>query len=345
MYCIRCGKQISDGVKYCMYCGAPTEEGKKAQAKTAMDTTSIPTDFFSRRMQEKEDDFTIAIPRDFIQKPTSNDRGPDPAGEIDYTQMVSREDIARAMKEQHAAENIQLKEDIESPEGVSEPLADIADIIDLSDTKMKQETEQEAYTQAISTDHMQMSPSSLPEEEANEIESLEYSRVISKEEVQQAVAELDYRRQAETEEAVVEMETDDIESEEYTQVFPKMQYHQAAEEDENDIEEESDATQIPDIPIPDDFMTAEPEPEEQVYANSDEAARRYREEPEEDEDEDGSEQLISVRGIVLVAVVVIALFAIAIGAVVMALHGGNPQDAGSGSEEAGISFSYGESED
>ena len=44
MYCIRCGKQLADGTKYCIYCGAPTAAPKKDEHVST------------------EDDFTIAVP-------------------------------------------------------------------------------------------------------------------------------------------------------------------------------------------------------------------------------------------------------------------------------------------
>ena len=361
MYCIRCGKQIGDGVKYCMFCGAPTEEGRKAQARPEPDTASIPTDFFSRRMQEEQDDFTIAIPQDFIQKPAPDHREPDPAGEMEYTQMVSRQEIAEAMQEQLPEQEIQLpeeeiqlpEEEIQPPEGLSEQLADMIDTRQ-SQPEEAQEIEDEAYTHVISRDNIHAALASLRGEEAEqpqEIESLEYSRVMSKEEAREAAAKLGYGVQTEPEDTAAEPEADDIESEEFTRVISRTEIREAQKAEESEPEEETDVTKIPDIPIPGDFVAPQPVREERVYANPDAAYRRnqlrYREEPEEDEmdEEDGPEQLISVRGIIVVAMVVIVLFAIAVGAVVMALQGGEPQPAGSGSDDTGISFSYGESAD
>ena len=174
---------------------------------------------------------------------------------------------------------------------------------------------------------------------------------MSKEEAREAAAKLGYGVQTEPEDTAAEPEADDIESEEFTRVISRTEIREAQKAEESEPEEETDVTKIPDIPIPGDFVAPQPVREERVYANPDAAYRRnqlrYREEPEEDEmdEEDGPEQLISVRGIIVVAMVVIVLFAIAVGAVVMALQGSEPQPAGSGSDDTGISFSYGESAD
>ena len=73
-------------------------------------------------MQEEQDDFTIAIPQDFIQKPAPDHREPDPAGEMEYTQMVSRQEIAEAMREQLPEQEIQLpEEEIQLPEEEIQP--------------------------------------------------------------------------------------------------------------------------------------------------------------------------------------------------------------------------------
>lgn len=351
MYCIRCGKQISDGVKYCMFCGAPTAEGKKAQARPEPDTASIPTDFFSRRMQEEQDDFTIAIPGDFIQKPSSGSTEPDPAGEMEYTQMVSRQEIAQAMQELP-------EEDILPPEGLSKQLADVIDtqLSQLEEDEPAQEIENAEYTHVISRDNIHAALASLRGEETEapqDIESLEYSRVMSKEEAREAAAKLGYAAKTEPEDTAAKPEADDIENEDFTRVISKTEIREAqkTEAEESEPEEQTDVTKIPDIPIPSDFVAPQPAREQRIYPNPDAEYRRnqirYREEPEEDDadEEDGPEQLISVRGIIVVAIVVIALFAIAVGAVVMALQGSEPQPAGSGSGDTGISFSYGESAD
>lgn len=117
MYCIRCGKQLADGTKYCIYCGAPTAVPKKPEETSP------------------EDDFTIAVPKDYVQSDAGGmdatqhisfgqDFVPDPAEEYipeglqdeisqvideelgereqEYTRAVAREDIAKAMREQPA---------------------------------------------------------------------------------------------------------------------------------------------------------------------------------------------------------------------------------------------------
>lgn len=348
MYCIRCGKQINDGVKYCIFCGAPTEEGKKAQARPEPDTTSIPTDFFSRRMQEEQDDFTIAIPGDFIQKPPAQQTEPDPAGEMEYTQMVSHQDIADAMRKLP-------EEDILPPENLREQLADVIDTQPPAETEQQpQEIESLEYSRVMSKEEareaakLRYTTQETTEQTAQqEMHSPEYSDVMS-EEVQEAVAQSEDQTQEQVEDSV-----DDIENEAFTRVIPKSEI-QAAEQTEIASEPEeslADVTNIPDIPIPDDFVAPQPIQEERVHLNPDAAYRRnqihYQTQPEEEEieEEDGPEQLISIRGIILVAMIVIILFAIAVGAVIMALQGGGSDAAGSGSGNPEVSFSYGEDSD
>ena len=62
MYCIRCGKQLADGTKYCIYCGAPTAAPKKDEHVST------------------EDDFTIAVPKEYVQSDASG---------MDATQHIS----------------------------------------------------------------------------------------------------------------------------------------------------------------------------------------------------------------------------------------------------------------
>lgn len=128
MYCIRCGKQLADGTKYCIYCGAPTAAPKKDEHVST------------------EDDFTIAVPKGYVQSDASGmdatqhisfgkDFVPDPAEEYmpeglqdeigqvideelgereqaehEYTRAVSREDLARAMEQARPDEDSELQQ-------------------------------------------------------------------------------------------------------------------------------------------------------------------------------------------------------------------------------------------
>ena len=128
MYCIRCGKQLADGTKYCIYCGAPTAAPKKDEHVST------------------EDDFTIAVPKGYVQSDASGmdatqhisfgkDFVPDPAEEYmpeglqdeigqvideelgereqaehEYTRAVSREDLARAMEQARPGEDSELQQ-------------------------------------------------------------------------------------------------------------------------------------------------------------------------------------------------------------------------------------------
>ncbi len=128
MYCIRCGKQLADGTKYCIYCGAPTAAPKKDEHVST------------------EDDFTIAVPKGYVQSDASGmdatqhisfgkDFVPDPAEEYmpeglqdeigqvideelgereqaehEYTRAVSREDLACAMEQARPDEDSELQQ-------------------------------------------------------------------------------------------------------------------------------------------------------------------------------------------------------------------------------------------
>lgn len=414
MYCIRCGKQIKDGVKYCMYCGSPTAEGRKEQVNPGQNTASIPTDFFSRRMKaEQEDDFTIAIPKDFIQN-TSDASGqtPDLAGEMEYTRMISRRDIQNAIAETQEITGEVIPDGLQDDIGqaIVEKTAAQSDNGEAASQAEAeaQGIENEEYTHMISKDHIYAALAELgsePEQDVSgaeqtqafsrqaiheaakqeaeqisqeselaetrvmdkgqlkaaakheaepvpqEIESPEYSRAMTKQEAMEAAAGLGYDMQ----------ETpDDIESVEYTRAMSKTEIREAQKAIQKETEsidapaeeEMTDVTKIPDIPIPADFVAPELSQDSgRVYPKPDVVYRRNqikrrgkseRQTYREDEEDDGPEQLISGRGIAMVAIVVVLLFAIAVGAVVMALRGGEPEDTGSG--DNGISFSYGESD-
>ena len=91
MYCIRCGKQLADGTKYCIYCGAPTAVPKKPKEVSP------------------EDDFTIAVPKDYVQSDASGmdatqhisfgrDFMPDPAEE--YIPKGLQDEISQVIDEE-----------------------------------------------------------------------------------------------------------------------------------------------------------------------------------------------------------------------------------------------------
>ena len=91
MYCIRCGKQLADGTKYCIYCGAPTAVPEKPKEVSP------------------EDDFTIAVPKDYVQSDASGmdatqhisfgqDFMPDPAEE--YMPKGLQDEISQVIDEE-----------------------------------------------------------------------------------------------------------------------------------------------------------------------------------------------------------------------------------------------------
>ncbi|MCD8355177.1 MAG: zinc ribbon domain-containing protein [Clostridia bacterium] len=410
MYCIRCGKQIKDGVKYCMYCGSPTAEGRKAQANPQQNTASIPTDFFSRRMKaEPEDDFTIAIPKDFIQNTSeASAQMPDPAGEIEYTRMISRQDIQNAIEETQEITGELIPDGLQ--DDIQKAIVEKIAAQGTSEVPEAQEIENKEYTRVVSKDNIDAALAELHSEPEQEISDAEQTQAFSRQEIHEAVKQEAEQAPQESElaetrvmdkgeiksaakheaepipedtrvvdkeqikaaakqeameaaaapEYEMEATPDDIESVEYTRAMSKTEILEAKkaihkEEETADVpaeQEMTDITKIPDIPIPDDFVAPEPlEDSQQVYPNPDAAYRRNqikrreklgRQAYQEEDEDDGPEQLVSGRGMVMVAIVVILLFAIAVGAVVMALRGGEPEDTGSGNSE--ISFSYGESD-
>lgn len=124
MYCIRCGNQLKDGTKYCIFCGTPTAAVKKERPRpTADDASSIPEDFFSRRLSQEEEDFTIHIPNGYIKegapaqtaeqtdytltrdtvreeiREVMEEQAADAAGSEEYTRAVSKDEIRSAHKE------------------------------------------------------------------------------------------------------------------------------------------------------------------------------------------------------------------------------------------------------
>lgn len=215
MYCIRCGNQLEDGTKYCIFCGAPTAAVKKERPRPAADDdVSIPEDFFSIRM----------APEQAMEETVRADEQPDEIEDIEYTRAIARDDI-RAAIEAQAAQG----------------------------------------------------------EQPDEAGDADFTRAVAREDIRAAMREASAAEQAPAAEDVPE-------------------------------------TDIPDIPIPTDFI----EEEEVVPAG----------EPEDGE----PEQLISRRGLLAVVLVVVLLFAIAVGACVVALRGDTVpvNDTGSAAPEVGF---------
>lgn len=422
MYCIRCGKQLADGTKYCIYCGAPTAAPKKDEHVSM------------------EDDFTIAVPKGYVQSDASGmdatqhisfgkDFVPDPAEEYmpeglqdeigqvideelgereqaehEYTRAVSREDLARAMEQARPDEDSELQQYVqdvmtsehtrpaeretaapEQPEIEDETkvfAADIQEILAQREQAPKQEPGVQPQEDKQDTDEllkqyvqevMAESGREMPPE-ADEIEDEGYTRAIAREDIHQAMhayaqqptriiskEEIQEAKQAEPEPDETEQtsqpvqEAEDaqpIESEAYTQVLAKEDIKQAIEQQqtqhkvdesvfEDAVEQQPiEVESIPDIPIPTDFVATEQA--EQPPMEKPPRRNRIKRKADLEDEDDGPEQLISGRGIAAVVVIVILLFALAVGACVMALNSGGAADTGSGSGDVG--FSYGQSD-
>ena len=422
MYCIRCGKQLADGTKYCIYCGAPTAAPKKDEHVST------------------EDDFTIAVPKGYVQSDASGmdatqnisfgkDFVPDPAEEYmpeglqdeigqvideelgereqaehEYTRAVSREDLARAMEQARPDEDSELQQYVqdvmtsehtrpaeretaapEQPEIEDETkvfAADIQEILAQREQAPKQEPGVQPQEDKQDTDEllkqyvqevMEERGREMPPE-ADEIEDEGYTRAIAREDIHQAMhayaqqptriiskEEIQEAKQAEPEPDETEQtsqpvqEAEDaqpIESEAYTQVLAKEDIKQAIEQQqtqhkvdesvfEDAVEQQPiEVESIPDIPIPTDFVATEQA--EQPPMEKPPRRNRIKRKADLEDEDDGPEQLISGRGIAAVVVIVILLFALAVGACVMALNSGGAADTGSGSGDVG--FSYGQSD-
>ena len=427
MYCIRCGKQLADGTKYCIYCGAPTAAPKKDEHVST------------------EDDFTIAVPKGYVQSDASGmdatqhisfgkDFVPDPAEEYmpeglqdeigqvideelgereqaehEYTRAVSREDLARAVEQARPDEDSELQQYVqdvmtsehtrpaeretaapEQPEIEDETkvfAADIQEILAQREQAPKQEPAVQPQEDKQDTDEllkqyvqevMAESGREMPPE-ADEIEDEGYTRAIAREDIHQAMhayaqqppriiskEEIQEAKQAEpepdeteqTSQPVQEAENaQPIESEAYTQVLAKEDIKQAIEQQqtqhkvdesvfEDAVEQQPvEVESIPDIPIPTDFVATEQveqPPMEKPPMEKPPRRNRIKRKADLEDEDDGPEQLISGRGIAAVVVIVILLFALAVGACVMALNSGGAADTGSGSGDVG--FSYGQSD-
>lgn len=427
MYCIRCGKQLADGTKYCIYCGAPTAAPKKDEHVST------------------EDDFTIAVPKGYVQSDASGmdatqhisfgkDFVPDPAEEYmpeglqdeigqvideelgereqaehEYTRAVSREDLARAMEQARPDEDSELQqyvqdvmtsehtrpaeretaapEQSEIEDETKVFAADIQEILAQREQAPKQEPAVQPQEDKQNTDEllkqyvqevMAESGREMPPE-ADEIEDEGYTRAIAREDIHQAMhayaqqptriiskEEIQEAKQAEPEPDETEQtsqpvqEAEDaqpIESEAYTQVLAKEDIKQAIEQQqtqhkvdesvfEDAVEQQPiEVESIPDIPIPTDFVATEQveqPPMEKPPMEKPPRRNRIKRKADLEDEDDGPEQLISGRGIAAVVVIVILLFALAVGACVMALNSGGAADTGSGSGDVG--FSYGQSD-
>lgn len=238
MYCIRCGKQLADGTKYCIYCGAPTAAPKKDEHVST------------------EDDFTIAVPKGYVQSDASGmdatqhisfgkDFVPDPAEEYmpeglqdeisqvideelgereqvehEYTRAVSREDLARAM-EQHT-EQAQPDEDSELQQYVQDVMTSEHTRPAEQENAAPEQPEAEDETQVFAADIQeilaQREQASKQEPAAQPQEDKQDTGELLKQYVQEVMAESGRE---------VPPEADEIENEGYTRAIARDDIHQA----------------------------------------------------------------------------------------------------------------------
>ncbi len=146
MYCIRCGKQLAAGTKYCIYCGAPTAVPKKPKEVSP------------------EDDFTIAVPKGYVQSDASGmdatqhisfgqDLLPDPAEEYipkglqdEISQVIDEEWGEREQAAQTAAHE-EKTEDMDDSTLLRQYVQDVMS----SETKRPEEQTEHALEQPAQT--------------------------------------------------------------------------------------------------------------------------------------------------------------------------------------------------
>lgn len=277
MYCIRCGKQLADGTKYCIYCGAPTAAPKKDEHVST------------------EDDFTIAVPKGYVQSDASGmdatqhisfgkDFVPDPAEEYmpeglqdeisqvideelgereqaehEYTRAVSREDLARAM-EQHT-EQAQPDEDSELQQYVQDVMTSEHTRPAEQDTAAPEQPEAEDETQVFAADIQeilaQREQASKQEPTAQLQEDKQDTGELLKQYVQEVMAESGRE---------VPPEADEIEDEGYTRAIAREDIHQAmhtyAQQPTRVISKEEIQEAKQAVPEPDETeQTSQPVPE------------------------------------------------------------------------------------
>lgn len=277
MYCIRCGKQLADGTKYCIYCGAPTAAPKKDEHVST------------------EDDFTIAVPKGYVQSDASGmdatqhisfgkDFVPDPAEEYmpeglqdeisqvideelgereqaehEYTRAVSREDLARAM-EQHT-EQAQPDEDSELQQYVQDVMTSEHTRPAEQENAAPEQPEAEDETQVFAADIQeilaQREQASKQEPMAQPQEDKQDTGELLKQYVQEVMAESGRE---------VPPEADEIEDEGYTRAIAREDIHQAmyayAQQPTRVISKEEIQEAKQAVPEPDETeQTSQPVPE------------------------------------------------------------------------------------
>lgn len=230
MYCIRCGKQLADGTKYCIYCGAPTAVPKKPKEVSL------------------EDDFTIAVPKGYVQSDASGmdatqhisfgqDFLPDPAEEYipkglqdEISQVIDEEWGEREQAAQTAAHE-EKTEDIDDSTLLRQYVQDVMS----SETKRPEEQterapEQPAQTQedarAFAADIQELIAERKKKQEQTAVDqSAEEAPEDTGELLQQYVQEV----MAESGRDVPPL-ADEVEDEGYTRAIGRDEIHQAMHE-------------------------------------------------------------------------------------------------------------------
>lgn len=230
MYCIRCGKQLADGTKYCIYCGAPTAVPKKPEEVSP------------------EDDFTIAVPKDYVQSDASGmdatqhisfgqDFVPDPAEE--YIPKGLQDEISQVIdeewKEREQAARVAAHE--EKTEEVDEDSAllqqYVQDVMTSENKRQPEQQEQEQEEPALTQEDTRAIAADIQELIAERKQKAEQEPAAQQAEepedtgdlLQQYVQEV----MAESGRDVPPL-ADEVEDESYTRAIARDEIHQAMHE-------------------------------------------------------------------------------------------------------------------
>ena len=400
MYCIRCGKQIEDGSNYCMYCGARIEQTDHTDSDLKKEDRPVSAEDSSNRV----DDFEIRLPDDFMTRKAEPDEAesldytrpvnrqdildaiayqkeepqtapqPDEAESLDYTRPVNRQDILDAMayqKEEAQAEP-QAAPQPDEPESLdyTRPV-NRQDILDAMADKPKEENRQDDVEDLLRKKKVYAAKQDILE--ALEAISKEQPSYAPSAEVLDIPIPADFIKEADAADEVPKPEEKPAER---PQEHPWNAAPHAAENPPEQTEEVPDipvpddfmpvqddadeaprteekpaerpqknpwnaaphaaenppkkAEEVPDIPIPDNFMQAPPKLGEE-FAETEPAA-------ETEGTEESEEPAMTRRGILTVVLVVVLLFSIAAGACISMMSGNIP--VSSQSEDAGSAADF-----
>lgn len=231
MYCIRCGKQLADGTKYCIYCGAPTAVPEKPKEVSP------------------EDDFTIAVPKDYVQSDASGmdatqhisfgqDFMPDPAEE--YMPKGLQDEISQVIDEEwgereQAAQTAAHEEKTGDVDEDSTLLRQyVQDVMTSENTHQPEQTERTAEEPVLTPEDTRAFAADIQELIAEREQKMEQAPVVQP--VEEASEDTGELLQQYVQEIMAESGrdvppvADEVEDEGYTRAIGREEIHQAMHE-------------------------------------------------------------------------------------------------------------------